>query len=205
MNPQGNPQRSQRLRLVLVLGIFLAPVLLAWLLYQSGGDWFRGGTSNHGELVTPARPLAPFTFRDNAGGEVNLGFFEQHWTLVYFGAATCEQACEASLYAMRQVRLALGKDMDRVQRLMVLPAGADLKQIGAVLAAYEGTRVVLGGTAELADFMAQFALPGQAPATAHRLYLIDPLGNLMMSYPAGADPSGILKDLQRLLRLSNIG
>ena len=49
--------------------------------------------------------------------------------------------------------------------------------------------------------------PAAAPSGAHapRVYLIDPLGNLMMSYAADAKSKGMLEDMKRLLRLSSIG
>jgi hypothetical protein len=96
---------------------------------------------------------------------------------------------------MRQARKALGKEMDRVERLWLVTDGAAPRP--ELLAAIDGTRVVRQAPASL-----QASFPGNAP---DHIYVIDPLGNLMMSFPRDPDPSKLLKDLQRLLKYSRIG
>ncbi len=205
-DPATAGRSRSRLSLVLVVVLFALPVAGAWLLHALGGGWHGSGTTNHGELIVPARPLEPFSLPRLAGGPpLALRDLRGRWTLVYIAPDGCDAACETNLYKMRQVRLALGKDMDRVQRLLVVvgAAPADLK---SRLQDYPGTMVAAGGGDDLARFTAQFEVPGRlASAHAGRLDLVDPLGNFMMSYPAGAEPRGVLKDLQRLLSISGIG
>lgn len=172
--------RRGRLKLAALGALFALPVLLAWLFHATG--WRSGSSANYGELLAP-RPLA------------GLAALRGKWVLVQFDAAACGMACERKLYVMRQVRKAQGDDQQRVERLWLLTDGA---APGApLLAAIEGTRVQ-----PLRDpaFAAQF--PG--PASAF-IYLVDPLGNLMMRFPADPDPARMVKDLQRLLKYSGIG
>ena len=112
-------------------------------------------------------------------------------------AGNCEARCREKLYAMRQIRLAQGKDMVRLERLWLL--SDDSRPAPDLLAEYEGTLVVRAAGSE-----ALAALPAPADSTAH-LYVVDPRGNLMMRFPEKPDPTRMIKDLQRLLRPSRIG
>lgn len=155
-----------------------APIVLGTAAYLFG--WSPGTASNYGELISP-QPLT----------EPALAALRGKWVLVSFDAAPCDAYCEKKLYFMRQVRRAQGKDMDRVERLWVLTDAQ--KPRTEVLAAIEGTRL---GTFSSQEF------PGNPK---DHIYLIDPLGNLMMRFPRDPDPSKMIKDLQRLLKYSRIG
>jgi cytochrome oxidase Cu insertion factor (SCO1/SenC/PrrC family) len=168
---------------VLLAAVFALPLALATLAWWL--DWAPGTTGNYGELVTPPRPLAGPPF-DALRGK---------WVLVSFDAAACDAYCERKLYFMRQLRRAQGKDEPRVERLWVLTDAAQPR--AELLAAIEGTRL-----ARDPGLAARFPA---AASHADHLYLVDPLGNLMMRYPRDPDPSRMLKDLQRLLRLSQVG
>jgi len=183
VNPAPEQIRRGRLKLGLLALFFAAPFVLAWLAWRF--DWASGATSNYGELITPARPVAGAPLERLRG----------KWVLVSFDAGACDAYCERKLYFMRQVRRAQGKNQDRVERLWLLTDGERPK--GALLEAIEGTRVAPAG-ALAARFPA-------AVAVADHIYVIDPLGNLMMRYPREPDPSRMLKDLQRLLRVAGFG
>lgn len=171
---------SARLKL---LGIFLAcaaPFVLGWAAWYFG--WGTGSGGNYGELIAP-RTLSGAPFVELRG----------KWVLVSFDAAACDAYCEKKLYFMRQLRKAQGKDEPRVERLWVITDAATPRP--ELLAAIEGTR--LSKTSE-----ANEAFPG---SRRDHIYLIDPLGNLMLRFPRDPDPSRMLKDLQRLLKYSRIG
>jgi hypothetical protein len=162
-----------RNRLLWVALICAAPIVLGTAAYWFG--WSPGGASNYGELLPP-RPVAGF---EPLRGK---------WVLVAFDAAACDAYCEKKLYFMRQVRRAQGKDMDRVARLWSITDGG--KPRGELLAAIEGTRI-------------EAREPGAFPGNAlDHIYLVDPMGNLMMRFPRDPDPSKMIKDLQRLLKYS---
>jgi hypothetical protein len=173
--------RRGRAKLVGLALVFVAPFVLAWLAWRY--DWASGDTSNYGELIVPARPVAGAPLERLRG----------KWVLVSLDAAACDAYCERKLYFMRQVRRAQGRNMERVERLWLLTDGA--RPEAKLLEAIEGTHVEPAG-ALAASF------PGEARA---HIYVVDPLGNLMMRFPREPDPSAMLKDLQRLLRVAAFG
>jgi hypothetical protein len=190
----------QRLLLLLVISAFMAPLVAAWLLI---GHWRPHGSVQHGELLNPARPIAlQFTTLDQQGSTHNEAW-RGRWVLIYLGsAALCDPRCRTSLYDMRQVRLALGRDLERVKTALLLDAtpGAELRQW--LSAEHPATVVVTVDSVNQQLLMAAFPQAGQL---GDWMYLLDPLGNLVIRYPIDMDPRGLLKDLQRLLKWSKIG
>jgi hypothetical protein len=178
-----------------LIALFFAPLLVAFLLYYGGVGWRPAGSTNHGDLVDPPRPLPqalPQTrdTRDPA----------PKWTLVYIGAGACDARCREALTLMRQTRLALNDDMTRVQRLFL--ATGECCDYAYLNAEQAGLVTALAADEKL---LATFALDAKPVAQAGRIYIVDPLGNLMMSYDPGAPPKGLLQDLKKLLKLSHIG
>jgi hypothetical protein len=171
-----------RNKLLLIGAVCLAPVLAGWVLYLVG--WSPAETGNYGELIPP-RALS------GQAAEALRG----KWVLAAFDAAACDASCEKKLYFMRQVRKAQGKDAERLERLWVVTDGAALRP--ELQAAIEGTRVI-----RLGDFPLAKDFPGNP---VQHIYLIDPLGNLMLRFPPDPDPSRMVKDLQRLLKYSKFG
>lgn len=196
----GDALRRQRLKLLLIFFLFALPLLSAVIWHANIDRWRPGTTTNHGELIVPARPLAPFDMLGLDGAHITQDFLRGKWTLVYIGAAACDAACRGNLYKMRQVRVALNEKMERVQRLWVLSDAPQAAPSAGLLSEHPGLAVATPGTGELEHFLTQFSPPVQ-----DRIYLIDPLGNLMMQYPADAGAEGLLKDLQRLLLTSWVG
>jgi hypothetical protein len=172
--------RRGRARLALLALFFLLPVAgstLVWWL-----DLVPGSVSNYGTLLPP-RPV-PLPASSALKGK---------WVLVQFDAGACDAACERKLYFMRQVRRAQGREMPRVARLWLVTDGAT--PAPALLTAIEGTVVAPAGAA---------AWPAEGAVTDH-IYLVDPLGNLMMRFPRDPDPARVIKDLNRLLKASSFG
>jgi hypothetical protein len=164
-----------RNKALLIGAVCLAPVVIGWALYLAG--WRPRETGNYGELIAP-RLLSGAPFEALRG----------KWVLVSFDAAACDANCEKKLYFMRQVRRTQGKDMERIERLWAVTDSG--KPRPELLAAIEGTQVV------------SFSDKAFSP---DYIYLIDPLGNLMLRFPRDPDPSRMVKDLQRLLKYSRIG
>lgn len=192
MTPE--PVKSARLKLLLIGLFFALPFVLAWVAY-----WFHlvpGHTGNYGKLLPPKQvPAGGLVALD--GKPFSLKSLRGKWIMLQFDTAACDAYCERKLYFMRQLRTAQGKDRDRVERVWVLTdAGTPRPRL---LAAIAGTRVVRASGGTLA---AAFAHGGNV---VDHIYLIDPLGNLMMQFPRDPDPEKMLKDLQRLLKYSHIG
>ena len=165
-----------RNKLLWVALVCAAPLVLGTAAFLL--RWSPGTPSNYGELLAPT-PVA------------GLEALRGKWVLVMFAAAACDARCEQKLYYMRQVRRAQGKDMSRVERLWVITDGAKPRE--ELLPGIEGTRLAA---------LSEREFPGKA---VDYIYLVDPLGNLMMRFPRDPDPSRIIKDLQRLLRYSRFG
>lgn len=189
-------RRKGRRTLLLLAVVFLGPMALAMLLWFTGFQWRPAGTTEHGILYRPARPLPEATMQvaDGPGASAAL---RGKWTLIYIGPGACDAACREALVEMRQVRRALGRDMARVQRLYLVTGGVpDLQYL-----ATEHPGIGVLGPGPQAMTLAGIAgdvAPGE-------ILLADPLGNLIMRYPAGTGMKGIHDDLGHLLRISTIG
>ena len=175
-----------RSALVGLAALFFLPLAGAFWLYYAGG-WRPAGSTNNGELIMPARPLpAAETLRGK-------------WTLVYVGDGACAADCRQALWTMRQTRLLLAEDMDRVQRVFLAETGCCDRPF--LEREHAGLRTVTP------DDPAAKAWLGEFPRTPGRqfLYIVDPLGNLMMRFDVAQNPKGLKSDLEKLLKLSHIG
>jgi len=178
-----DPVRRGRVKLALLAAFFVLPVAAGWVAWWL--DLAPGATGNYGTLIPPQRlsagPLDPLKGK---------------WVLVQLDGGACDAYCERKLYFMRQVRRAMGRDVRRVERLwIVTDAAAPSTEL---LAAIEGTVVSPGGGAFA------FAFPAARSPTDH-IYLVDPLGNLMLRFPRDPEPRKMVKDLERLLKYSSSG
>jgi cytochrome oxidase Cu insertion factor (SCO1/SenC/PrrC family) len=197
---------SSRQALVLLGLIFLAPAFVAWVMHNSTEEgWKPQGTTNRGSLVHPARPLT--LPADMASDGMPLqDYLQGRWTLLYLGEAGCGETCRNNLYKMRQVRLAQNENMKRVQTLFLLHAGSLPEELGSFLAQeHRDMAVVQVSDADAAVIAPQFQVDETPAVGAERVYIVDPLGNLMMYYQPDADARGMLQDLQKLLKYSKIG
>ena len=195
-----------RLSLLLLLAFFAAPVVLAWLAFYVFPEWRPAGTSNHGQLITPLRPLPAFEVETLSGDRIDETFLRGKWTLVYLVQGACAERCVRQLYNLRQVRLAQGKNIDRIQRLLLWER-ADLRpgQRTELTEHFPGQVMAALPDRVPPELLETFVLDEQDPMRAGRVYLVDPLGNLMMSYQPEDEPSGMIKDLERLLKYSGLG
>jgi cytochrome oxidase Cu insertion factor (SCO1/SenC/PrrC family) len=196
---------GNRRTLWILLVVFFVPWLLGTALYFYFSETgIRPETASKGTLIDPARPLDPFALSTLDGEPFGLENLRGRWTLVHLGPSSCADPCQQNLYHMRQVRIALNKDMGRVQRLLVLTDSERLESLRPVLEReYPQMTTVTGSQQALEQMTGQFLDTG-----AHRdgwIYLVDPLGNLMMGFPPDLDPRGMLKDLRKLLKYSQIG
>lgn len=198
-------RKRSRLTLVLLLLVFAGPLVAAWLAVRF--DAFRPGSSSvKGHLVEPARPVSSAALRSLDGSEMEPDLLRGLWLLLYVDDSPCGEVCQRSLYNMRQTRLALGEDTHRVRRLLVVTDGTASEALREVLTAHKGLTVATADPAALKNFLAQLhVMPGDDPAREQRLYILDPLGNLVLFYGPDANPKDMLEDLERLLKASQIG
>jgi hypothetical protein len=191
-------RRSSRRTFLMLASLFLVPFAAAvWLYYYSA---WRPAAAAHGELIDPPRRLPAIALTLPDGGLTSPDVLRGSWSLVYLGENSCAESCTRTLAELARVRLALDKDAARVQRVL-LHAGA------CCAPGFPGPGdedlLVLGATG--AGGRAFFALFPRAAYGVASIYVVDPLGNLMMRHAAAGGAQGLLKDLERLLRLSSIG
>lgn len=195
-------ERRSRAQIWIVVALFFAPLALAFLLYYGAGGWHPSGSTNHGELISPPRPLPSVTLPTPGGTPLAPETWHGKWTLLYIGDGRCDGRCRAALMLMRQTRLALNADMTRVQRIFL--ATGNCCDRGYLDAEHPDLAIALADNDAGATLLAAF--PDAQPAADSFIYVIDPLGNLMMRHVPQPPPAkGLLEDLRRLLKLSHIG
>jgi cytochrome oxidase Cu insertion factor (SCO1/SenC/PrrC family) len=203
MTPSIDSSGARR-KLLLLAALFVLPMLVAYALYYSG--WRPEAVHPFGELVQPARPVADAALVLLDGKPIRFSELRGKWTLVTFSAAECLSPCERNLVKMRQVIAAQGKEAERIQSMLIVKDAKTRDWLNYAIKDYPGMRAVVGPPEAVDALARQFALPAGSPLdNLNRIYVVDPLGNFMMSYPADADPTGMRKDLARLLRISRIG
>jgi cytochrome oxidase Cu insertion factor (SCO1/SenC/PrrC family) len=194
---QKTAQRRGRWKMLLVLAVCAAPMLGSYLTYYVIKP---GGRTNYGALIDPREhPIPSMKATALDGKPSGLEAYKGKWIMLLSGPSNCQQECKDRLYAMRQLRLMQGKEMERVERVWLItddqPLAPDL------MSADEGTHLLRVSKAAV-----QAWLPVEAGGDASQhMYLIDPLGNLMMRFPKDADPTKVKKDLGKLLKASSIG
>lgn len=192
MQKNVNPHRA---KLILVMGIFALPVLASYLAYFVWQP--QGGARNYGALIQPVTLPETLSLGTPEGAQVDLKSLRGKWLLLQVDSAACMQACEHKLYTMRQVRLMQGREQERVQRLWLIEDGQAPR--AALKKEYDGTQWLTDP---------QRALIGKLAAEGdvkQYIYMIDPLGNVMMRWPANPDIKRMFKDIERLLKASQIG
>jgi cytochrome oxidase Cu insertion factor (SCO1/SenC/PrrC family) len=186
-------QRVGRVQLLLVAAVFLGPLVVAAWMYYSGGSMQPQGRTNHGALLEPIESLA-----NELPDSAVHSLYQQSWVLLYAQDTACDTACQDALYKLRQSRLMLGKEMDRLTRVFLHgntpPDTVFLAEEHAGLMTIED-----GNLTKLLNNKK----PADLPANGY--YLIDPLGNLVMYFRPDLDPSEMVDDIKHLLKLSRIG
>lgn len=177
----------------MIAAVACAPLIAAYTLFHL---WRPTAFTNYGQLLTPT-PIAALDAGRMEGKPFTLGALRGKWVFLMVDSGRCAEECRNKLYKMRQVRLTQGRDMERIERAWLIDdnvaAAADL------VSEYQGTHVVSArGSALLSQ------LPADASVRDH-IYIVDPLGNLMLRYPRDADPGRMKKDVSRLLRVSQVG
>jgi len=185
--------RAGRLKMLAILLVCAAPVIASYFAYYVIRP---EGRTNYGTLIEPMRDVSALGQSSGSGGIATL---RGRWVMLVVGPAACDAACRERLYEIRQVRLTTGKERDRVERAWLLED--DAAPDPQLLAQHDGLVLMRAG----ADALAR-SLPAEAGArVSDHIYVIDPLGNLMMRFPKDADPNRMKKDLAKLLRASRVG
>jgi hypothetical protein len=188
------PPKKGRLQLLLIAAVFLGPLLIAALLYFQGSPLQPAGRTNHGALLEPHMSLRV----ELSGLGVGEHYDGTSWLLLYSNPDPCNDGCRNALYTLRQSRLMLGKEMDRLRRVFL--HGDTVPDTVFVAEEHQGLITIEDGS--LAGLLNN-KRPVDLPAGGY--FLIDPLGNLVMYFRPDIDPADMVDDIKHLLRLSRIG
>jgi cytochrome oxidase Cu insertion factor (SCO1/SenC/PrrC family) len=195
-----NPQRQRRIgrwKMLLVVLVCAAPMIASYLTYYVIKP---EGRNNYGTLIDPREyPLPDLGATELDGDPASLANLKGKWLMVQVDGGDCNDACKKKLFTMRQLRLMQGKEMERIERVWLVNDKAPLETM--LIREYDGMEMLRVDAAKLKAW-----LPVDAGTTlADHIYLIDPLGNLMMRFPRDPDPGKMKKDISKLLRASAIG
>ena len=186
-------QGKGRVQLLLIAAVFLGPLVLAAWLYFAAQDLTPEGRSNNGVLLQPIVNLP-----DMLPGSALHAHNDGHWVLLYANTGACDEACKYSLYTLRQSRLMLGKEMDRLIRVFLRGDTAP----DTVMLAEEHEGLITLQDSSLSDLLYN-KKPDDLEAGGY--YLVDPLGNLVMYFEPEIEPGAMVEDIKHLLELSRIG
>jgi len=186
-----------RVQLILILVVFAAPIAAAFLYKPKAFN-------NYGDIYTPVRPVENLVMQGSKG-RVELDSFRRQWVFLVTADGQCGEACEANILKIRQLRFMQNNNMSRIRTVFmhtVLSQEA-ANDLAAKYSPVESYAVEKGDFERWIKILKLDDAPVEAERD--RFYIIDPAGNLMMSYPASADPNIIKKDIKRLLKASQIG
>ena len=190
MSPTRPATPPAQFTLWLLAAVFVLPFVVGSGLFWSG--WRPGTFVNHGELLQPPRLLPENGLRHADGRPLPRSQLLGKWLLLMPAGQSCDATCARALQQLRQVHIALNKEQSRVQRVFISTGAAD-PALGKMQ--QDSPDLLVASTTDIAW---RQALDGNG----RTLYLVDPLGNIMMRYGDPADMRGVLKDLERLLKYS---
>jgi hypothetical protein len=187
--------RAGRWKMLAVLLVCAAPVIASYFTYYVIRP---EGRRNYGELIDPQRPLPALGAVATDGKRIALPELKGQWLLLSVAGGACDAACQQHLYFQRQLRESLGREKDRLDRVWLV---SDETAIPDAL-----NTALQGATVLRVAGLDQWLQPAAGQKLSDHLYVVDPIGNWMMRFPANMDAAGAAqakRDLERLLRASN--
>lgn len=189
---------------MLIVGVVIIPLAIAWVMYFYFPQLAPSGTTNEGVFISP-----PVLIEELAVENLETG----QWTMIFVGDGSCDEECKTMFYMGRQVHTAMGKDRSRIKRIYLstrsdlsIDFAQFLKSDHPSLENYKvDERDLEAGMGRVFQGkILQESAPEILPL--HRyLFLMDPLGNIIMYYVPEKVGKPLQKDLKTLLKLSNIG
>ena len=189
-----NSQRKGRAVFLMMLTFFVVPIIAVVLMFKFD---FKPGGESRGELIVPPRLIEASATLKNSDGQDNSHFWAEKWNMVYV-ADVCEANCMAKLRDMRQIHVSMYKDIPRTQRVLI----TNMQDIAAIKKDFPDLTIINQPETDISILSQQFNIGSETAMQSNRLYLVDPLGHIMMSYPSDITAADIRKDLARLLRYS---
>ncbi len=194
-------QRRKKSRFVLLtmLVLFSAPYVASFVLYNFG-DNFSIGTTNYGELLSPRVQLESIKFQTLDNKDVEAKNYEGKWLLLAIGSSDCGEPCKASLYKMRQIRKLMAVERAWVRRAYAITDQADLAGLKDFMQDYEGTDLFTISEETLNNI--EHHLNIEKGTVGNRMLLVDPAGDIILTYPQEPDPKGVHGDIEKLFKVT---
>lgn len=181
--------------LYVLIAITILPIAAAYVAYYIVPP---SGRTNYGTLIEPQRPTPALPLTTLDGTAFDLRKLQGNWVFVMVDGGDCDQRCADKLLMLRQQRTMTGKQRDQIERVWLISDNAPLPIM--LMREYEGTHFVRASLASLGAFL---ALPATEDARLEdHIWVIDPLGNLMLRWPKNAEPKGIRRDVAKLLKVA---
>jgi cytochrome oxidase Cu insertion factor (SCO1/SenC/PrrC family) len=192
-----HPNKTSGRKILLILAvIFVLPFTIAKTMHLLN---VHPTSHSYGTLVNPPQALQLATLHDTQGKDFSAPQWKKIWSIVMVDSTGCAAPCQKQVHLLKQVQTSLDKDAHRVQRVLLVPTLLKLKAFEGLQKQYPDLIILAGADAETVKLAGQFNI------AAGGVYLVDPLGNLMMSYPPSLNPKGLYSDLKRLLKNSWAG
>lgn len=180
-----------------VLAVCAAPIVASYFTYYVIKPESR---TNYGALIDPrAYPVPALGATTLDGKPISLDAYKGKWVMLQVDNADCNEYCQKKLYEMRQLRLTQGRERDRIERVWLITGDQPLETM--LMREYDGTHMLRVKP----DAVSAWLPVETGMSAADHIYIIDPLGNLIMRFPKDADPNKMKKDISKLLRASSIG
>jgi len=190
-------RKRGRWMLWLVLLVCASPLIASYFTYYVIKPDKR---NNYGTLIDQrAHPVPALAATTLDGRPMPLQQFKGKWVMLMTGSGSCADACRNQLFAMRQLRLMQGKEMERIERVWLITDREPLDTL--VIREFDGTHMLRADAAVVKGWLPVEADTG----TDQHIYLVDPLGHLMMRFPHDPEPRKVYKDIYKLLKASAVG
>lgn len=187
----------------ILLAISGLPYLLSWIWYANMEKLPEIATANRGELIEPVRPVEGMVLQTVSGQSLDTNSLKGNWTLITADSSNCDDVCMKNIYHMRQIRRLMGEERLKIKRIFVMTDDAKVDDFMKKVEPFGQMDVVSSSTADGSKLIEQMTVAGNVPEK--RIFIIDPLANLMMAYNQDAEPEDIAKDFRRLLKVVRIG
>ncbi|MDO9421808.1 MAG: cytochrome C oxidase subunit I [Herminiimonas sp.] len=186
-----------RWKLLAVILVCASPIILSYLTYYVIKPQSR---TNYGAFIDPRdHPIPALGTTTLDGKPIALDAYKGKWIMLQVDGGECPAVCEKKLHDIRQLRLAQGKEMERIERVWLITDNKPLDTI--LIREFDGTNMLRAK----ADVVRGWLPVEEGTTISDHIFMIDPLGNLMMRFPKDADPNKIKKDVTKLLKASSIG
>ena len=192
---QLNQKNKGQITLIGISLFFFIPIITAWYLVFYTDFMTNSQGVQHGELIEPLVTIGEIEVAEIK--TMNKVLINDKWTLVFIEKGQCGDLCNERLYQLRQIRLALGEDRDKVDRLVIFNKENNLNELKDL---YSGQKFIDNSFKNYQFLVTKFK--DLYLDKANPIFLVDPYGYLMMQYPEGTEPKGIIKDIERLIKNS---